>query len=121
MGPFRVTVEHLGGTVLLRPSGELDMTTAPALERALEGVVGKKPSVLLDLGRVSFADCAGLRPIRRALQQGPKNMTSVRVFGAQPRVERVLSLTGLQRSLSVDDGWPVPDREGVQLLPRPGS
>jgi anti-sigma B factor antagonist len=102
MGPFSVTIEHLDGTVVLRPLGELDLTTAQELQHALEDVVGKARSVVLDLGGVSFADCAGLRPIRRALQGGLDNVTSVRVFGARPRVERVLSLTGLQRPLGVE-------------------
>jgi anti-sigma B factor antagonist len=97
MGPFTVTIEHVHDTVLLRPSGELDMTTAPVLQRALEGVLGTTRTIVLDLGRVSFADCAGLRPIRRALQEGLDNTPGVRVVGARPKVARVLSLTGLQR------------------------
>lgn len=103
MGPFSVTIEHKDGMVLLRPSGELDVTTASQLERALAGVVGKHWAVVVDLSGVPFADCAGLRPLRWALQEGSENMTGVRVSGARPEVERVLRLTGLQRPLSVGD------------------
>jgi anti-anti-sigma regulatory factor len=54
MGDFSVAVEHVDGTVLLRPSGELDLATAPELQRALDGVVGKHWAVVLDLSGGHF-------------------------------------------------------------------
>ncbi len=95
MGDFSVAVEHVDWTVLLRPSGELDLATAPELQRALDGVVGKHWAVVLDLSGVTFADCAGLAPIRRVLRERTPDMPSVRLFAARPSVERVLYLTGL--------------------------
>jgi anti-sigma B factor antagonist len=96
MGPFSVTIEPRGGAVLVRPSGELDVMTAPMLEQALARVVSEHRDVLIDLSGVVFADCAGLRPIRRAVERRSGDATSVRIFGAPPRVERVLGLTGLR-------------------------
>jgi len=94
MGPFSVTIEPRGGAVLVRPAGELDVMTAPMLEQALAGVVREHRDVLIDLSGVVFADCAGLRPIRRAVEGRSGDATSVRIFGVPPRVERVLRLTG---------------------------
>lgn len=91
MAPLTVMIDHREGTVVVRPSGELDVMTAPALEHALAGVLGQHERVRIDLSGVVFADCAGLRPIRRAVER-----SSVRVFGATPRVERVLRLTGFR-------------------------
>src|SRR3954469_24956444 len=98
MDPFRVTIEHREGRVLVRPSWELDVMTAPRLEHALAGVGGGCRVVLVDLSGVVFADCAGLRPIRRAVERGSANGTSVRIVGAAPRVERVLRLTGFRQT-----------------------
>jgi anti-sigma B factor antagonist len=98
MSPFHVTIEHRNGAVLVRPSGELDVMTAPKLEQALAGVLGKHKDVLVDLSGVVFADCAGLRPIRRAVERGSGNPMTVRILGTPPRVERVLRLTGFRRT-----------------------
>ena len=97
---FGVEVEHLDGTVTLRPSGELDLATAPLLERALDGVLQGGHAVVLDLSGLTFADCAGLEPIRWARQR--RTSDRIRVVGARPPVERVLTLTGLQEPLNVE-------------------
>jgi anti-anti-sigma factor len=93
--PFTVVVEHLDGTVLVCPVGELDLATAPLLEQVLETLVGDPPAIELDLTGLTFVDCAGLRPIRHALGRASHSFTRVRVCGACSQVERVLELTGL--------------------------
>ena len=92
---FTVVVEHIDGTVLVCPVGELDLATAPILERVLETLVADPPAIELDLSGITFVDCAGLRPIREALQRASPSSTRVRVSGARPMVRRVLELTGL--------------------------
>jgi anti-anti-sigma factor len=92
---FTVVVEHIDGTVLVCPVGELDLATAPILERVLETLVADPPAIELDLSGITFVDCAGLRPIREALQRASHSLTRVRVSGARPMVRRVLELTGL--------------------------
>jgi anti-sigma B factor antagonist len=96
MGTFSVTIEHRGGTVLVRPSGDLDLLTAPRLEQALVGALREDRAVLVDLSDVPFADCAGLRPIRRAIEGSTASAAKVRMVGARPKVERVLRLTGFR-------------------------
>ena len=104
MGPFRVMIEYREGAVLVRPSGELDVMTAPKLEQALAGVPDEHTVVLVDLSGVVFADCAGLRPIRRLLERGSGNAPSVRVVGTSPRIERVMRLTGFGRTPASREG-----------------
>jgi anti-sigma B factor antagonist len=92
---FSVVVEHQDGRVLVCPVGELDVATAPVLERVLESLVGGPPAIELDLTGLAFVDCAGLRPIHQALGRAPHSFTQVRLSGAHRRVQRVLELTGL--------------------------
>jgi anti-sigma B factor antagonist len=92
---FTVVVEHLDGTVLVCPVGELDLATGPILEQVLETLVGGPPAIELDLTGITFVDCAGLRPIRQALGRATQSLTQVRISGARPTVRRVLELTGL--------------------------
>ena len=97
---FTVVVEHLDGTVLVRPVGELDLATAPLLERVLETLVGAPPAIELDLTGLTFVDCAGFRPIRQVLNRASASFTRVRMCGASPQVQRVLRLTGLDGELA---------------------
>jgi stage II sporulation protein AA (anti-sigma F factor antagonist) len=99
MGDFSVEIEHLDGTVLVRPSGELDLATAPELERVLDHLIDEDQVVVVDFSEVTFADCAGLRPIRWALQQ--RHPVRLRTSPAHPLVERVLEMTGLGRPTAV--------------------
>jgi stage II sporulation protein AA (anti-sigma F factor antagonist) len=78
------------------PSGELDLASAPTLWAALARVLrGEHRSLVMDLSRLTFSDCAGLRPIRRAVRQAAQSGTIVELRDAIPSVRRVLELTGL--------------------------
>jgi anti-sigma B factor antagonist len=92
---FTVVVEHKDGRVLVCPVGELDLATGPVLERVLESLVGGPPAIELDLTGITFVDCAGLCPIRQARRRASRSFTQVRLSEAQPKVQRVLQLAGL--------------------------
>jgi anti-anti-sigma factor len=96
MDLFELTVDPSDGSALVHASGELDLATAPALSRVLTRALRGEPrSVVMDLSRLTFSDCAGLRPIRRAVRHGATTGTVVELRGAVPAVRRVLDLTGL--------------------------
>jgi anti-anti-sigma factor len=95
MEQFDLVVDTSDGTALVRPSGELDLATAPTLWRALAPLVQEEHrSVVIELSRLTFSDCAGLRPIRRARREA-RTGTTVELRDAVPAVRRVLDLTGL--------------------------
>ena len=58
---FRVTVEPLEETCLIRARGELDRSTADRLSSALDAARADGVTAMLDLSAVSFIDTAGLR------------------------------------------------------------
>ena len=92
--PFDVAVEHLDGTVVVCPIGELDLASAPELERVLEALITGPLAVVVDLSGLTFVDCAGLRPIQRVVRQGG-SLARFRLSGPSPFVQRVLDLCGL--------------------------
>ena len=63
---FRVTVERLEKTCLIRASGELDRGTANRLSSALDAARADGVTAMLDLSAVSFIDTAGLRVLLRS-------------------------------------------------------
>ena len=96
MDYFDLTVDSTDGTAVVTPSGELDLASAPTLWAALARVLrGDDRAVVMDLSRLTFSDCAGLRPIRRAVRQAAQSGTMVELRDAVPSVRRVLELTGL--------------------------
>jgi anti-anti-sigma factor len=96
---FDVTIDSMNGTAVVHPCGELDLASAPTLWAALAGTLEEgHRAVVMDLSRLTFSDCAGLRPVRRALRQGAAAGTDVALRDAVPAVSRVLELTGLRAS-----------------------
>jgi len=101
---FRATVHRRGQASILTLTGELDLSSYRALERAIGRVLQADPElVVLDLAGVGFMDVAGLRAVLaadRRLRASGKRL----VLAAPPRsVRRLLSLTGHEQAVSVLD------------------
>ncbi|PFX03110.1 Anti-sigma-F factor antagonist RsfB [Nocardia farcinica] len=87
---------HDGATVLT-VAGEVDLATAPALENAIEGVLGEKPAALIiDLTRVSFLASAGMAALVAAHQRAGAATTIV-VVADGPATSRQLKMTSLDQ------------------------
>jgi anti-anti-sigma factor len=67
--PIRVHVEN-EEVIIVAPMGEIDALTSPDLHRLIAELLSyEPPDVVVDLSRVSFADCAGLRVLVHAARQ----------------------------------------------------
>jgi stage II sporulation protein AA (anti-sigma F factor antagonist) len=79
-------------TTLLRLQGELDLLSAPDLVELLHD---HRPApgtrLIVDLSGVTFADCAGLRPLVAAVSRGRRSGDAVVLTGASRPVARVLA------------------------------
>jgi anti-anti-sigma factor len=101
--PFDVRSEELeGGISALTVRGELDMNTAPELERSLEAAPGA--SIMLDLSDCEFIDSTGIALIVRTWQRldsdGDGRLVLCRV---KHQVRRLLEITGVENSISIHD------------------
>ena len=102
MDHFGVSVDLRDETALVCAEGELDVASAPTLRTTLARVLGgDHPTLVMDLSRVTFSDCAGLRPVRWAVREGTRVGTDVQLRDAVPAVRRVLDLTGLGTPVAV--------------------
>jgi anti-anti-sigma factor len=86
--------------------GDLDITTAPVLDRVLATAIASHPGhhVVLDLHDVTFIDCAGLGVLIRARNRLPNQFWLQNV---PPQVARLLDLTDLTTAFAVldQDRW----------------
>ena len=104
-----------GGGVVLALSGELDMSTAGELERAVAtGVDGRPDLVVLDLRELAFLDSSGLRIMLRLQRRVSGNGGRLVLVRGPRRVHRVFELTGAEDELQiVTDPSEVGDRGDV--------
>jgi anti-sigma B factor antagonist len=100
---FDVAEAHdAGGIITLRPAGELDIATAPRLERVLLHERGPGDRVVLDLADLQFIDSTGLRVIVRAVEASRTGGWELTLRQGPPAVRRVFEITGVLGALPFD-------------------
>jgi anti-sigma B factor antagonist len=85
-----------GGKRVVEPTGDVDMLTAPALDRVVAENLAARPQVLiLDLSGVTFLASTGLASLVSAMEGCDATGAALRLVGTGPRVLRPMELTGL--------------------------
>jgi len=93
-----------GGTIVMI-GGDIDGGSAAIFEElVLQIMRAHGAPLLLDLSRVPFMDCAGLRALSTIRQLGEARQRQVRLIGASAAICRIASLTNTEDML----GLPVP-------------
>jgi anti-sigma B factor antagonist len=104
---FEVQSEELeGGVRAYTVRGELDMNTAPELERPLEEAVTEEDaSVMLDLSDCEFIDSTGIALIVRTWQklEGDEGKGRFVLCCNNHQVRRLLKITGVEASISMHE------------------
>ena len=67
--PFDVRLDDLGRMVVVHVQGEVDAATAPRMGEAVNRLLTRRRSVVLDLEHVDFMDLHGLAVIMRATRK----------------------------------------------------
>ena len=98
-----VAVEPAQATVQLQ--GEVDVTTAGLVTAALDEQLAQGHRfVRLDLSRLTFLDCCGLRALVLAHNEFLHASGTLVLTGVGHRVARLLAITHLDEALFVADG-----------------
>jgi anti-anti-sigma factor len=99
--PFSVQCERRDGAWVATADGEIDMSSAPELGRALDAD-GDAALVVLDLRAVTFLDSSALglivAQLRRARDRGSRFAVAA---GRRSEAHRVLELSGLLGAVEV--------------------
>lgn len=108
--PFEVRTETLdGGVEAIEVRGELDMNTAPELERALEEAIADPgAAVMLDLCDCEFIDSTGIALIVRSWQRldrdgGDGGQGRLVLCSHNHQVRRLLQITGVESTISLHE------------------
>ena len=88
-----------GGTVFA-VEGDLDLGTVEQLRRPLTGICRRSDAVTVDLRRVGFLDCVGLRALLELDAEGAEHDCRVEFIQGPDAVARVFELTGTREQLA---------------------
>jgi anti-sigma B factor antagonist len=106
--PLAVAVDDRGGVFVVHADGEVDLSTAPLLDGALDaGLASGRRTVVVDLRQVSFIDCTGIGLLTRARCRARRQGTRlhIRAGRAVARTAALLDLTvtlGLHETLAIE-------------------
>jgi anti-sigma B factor antagonist len=99
--PITTSVAHHEGIAVVSIGGEIDLSTAPAFEAAIEGALDDDPPVLvIELSDVSFMASVGLR-ILAATHEKIGESAQIAIVANNPATSRPMELTGLDKVLSL--------------------
>jgi anti-sigma B factor antagonist len=102
-GEFRVAVdEQPPGHTVVAVVGEIDVATAPELERALDEA-GVAKRVVLDLSECGFIDSSGLRTLLGARSAAAAAGGSLVLVVSDPGILRVFEVMALHELLEIHD------------------
>jgi anti-sigma B factor antagonist len=92
-----------GRRVVLRVEGEVDMATAPELERAAQAAAADAgvDEVWLDLSGTEFIDCAGLHALEHLEARFSQLGLRLTVVCGRGEVRRTIELLGLEQRLEL--------------------
>ena len=99
--PIEIRVQILvDGTAHVSVWGEVDLASAPHLERVLaEATRDGNHDVLVDFSHDSFIDSTGLNVLIQAARRSRTNGSSFRVITANAHTRRVIETMGLAEGL----------------------
>jgi anti-sigma B factor antagonist len=98
---FGVGVVNHNGRAIVFISGEIDMSSSPAVCDALSTAQQGSTDVIVDLSKVTFIDSTGINSLIRAFRRAPDD-GSLQVVGAKSIVRRVFQITGVSELLLLE-------------------
>ena len=100
---FVVATERLdGGIPVVSVSGEVDLATAPALERTLRDAADDQSGeVIVDLTCCSFLDSRGLTALLATRKRLGNSDRSLRLVLSNPNVLKVFQITGFNQIFAI--------------------
>ena len=102
-----ITIHHCGRRSVLRLHGELDASAENRLRSAIGNALNRSPElVVVDLSELAFMDCSGLSVLVWAHRRLAEQERQLLITGAQPVVQRLVRLTGLDKYLNVSAQHP---------------
>ena len=103
-GTLTISTETSDGTVSVALRGELDLASAPQLERRLRTIERQRPQrLIVDLAGLAFIDSTGLRLLLQADERCGQSGCEMVLRPGGASVQRVFDVTGALEVLHFED------------------
>ncbi|MGW4688058.1 STAS domain-containing protein [Streptomyces sp. NPDC004244] len=107
----RAAVEIIGRVAAVRPTGEIDIATAPSLRRALAEALGlvrasRADRIVTDCSAMTFCDSSGLNALLAARQEAAKANVEIHLANPAPQFQRLLQISGADSLFPKEDDPP---------------
>jgi anti-sigma B factor antagonist len=94
--PFRCVIEQRDGAILLRPEGDLDMSTVEDIEGRLRQALDEGAQrIVIDLRGLNFMDSTGITLLTRWNNASVRDGFDLALVQGHERIARLFTLTGL--------------------------
>jgi anti-anti-sigma factor len=100
---LHVTTEQVEDAIVVRATGEIDMSTVNVLRRELDTARAEDATTLLDLSGVTFIDSTGLHLLLDASHSSAVSDWGFFVVGPSEAVRRVLDVSGISDLIMIVD------------------
>ena len=91
---FEIRMQRDGEVVYVEPAGELDLATSATLRNRVDALMATDAQqVIIDLRRLTFIDCAGVRALLALDGDAPRRGTRLSLIQGHNRVRRIFALT----------------------------
>jgi anti-anti-sigma factor len=92
---MEIAEQQIAKAVVLRPTGRLDGSSAPAFEKTvLDRLEGRPTRLVLDLAGLEYVSSAGLRTILLAAKRAKSLGSALAVCGLRDHIREVFDLSG---------------------------
>ena len=93
--------EKQGSTLIVKPTGRLDLVSSPALEKGLKEHMDGVQEIVMDFTDLEYLSSGGLRVLLSAEQEMEKNGGKMTVIHANENILEVFELVGFTEVISV--------------------
>jgi anti-sigma B factor antagonist len=93
-----IEVETRGGTTILSPRGDVDMSRAPSFREHVRVAQSGRPSrLVIDMASVEYMDSSGLATLVEAMRNTKAAGTELVLCGLNPRVMAIFEIARLHQ------------------------
>lgn len=102
--PLHIDVVERDGSLTLRVEGDLDLATAPLLDKEIERATASQAAmIVVDLDQVGFIDSSGLYVLVRHISRSRQDGRRIRLTKGSEQTQQLFKLTGVLDHLSFVD------------------
>jgi anti-sigma B factor antagonist len=103
-GPLPIDIEPLGDAIVVRPHGNVDLSSSPDLRDALQEVISRNAQrTVVDLANVGYMDSSGVATLVAGLQAVRHGEGVLVLCGMNDRVQSIFQIARLDTIFTIVD------------------